>query len=369
MTRLPQMMIGFCLLWMACTPEREKTEETVIDYQQPGPYLPGRQSTVLMDDARDRLLTIEAWYPSTVSAPESTSILDFIANPQERSAYEALLAAAPPDCPSQSSQASVAAEQASGPWPLIVLSHCSGCTRFSTATVAEHLASYGFVVVAPDHIGDTLFDTLAQTQLPLDATTLAVREADLEFTLDAALNGELGVEVRPEQIGVMGHSFGAVTAAFLLQNRRSSAHAPKAGMVIAAPPENPFLPGVQMANLTVPLLFESLAEDHSIGLAGNLLMYNNYQAAPDTAWWVSMADAGHWSPSDLVGLTDDFMPGCGEDSREESKQNFSYIAPSTGKSLTAALAAAFFDHTLNAQSTGEDYLLSNPDAALSFEMR
>jgi hypothetical protein len=124
-----------------------------------------------------------------------------------------------------------------------------------------------------------------------------------------------------------------------------------------------------MENLTVPLLFESLAEDHSIGLAGNILMYNNYLAAPSSAWWWSMADAGHWSPSDLVGLTEDFKPGCGDDNREESQQPFSYIAPATGKSLTAGLAAAFFDHTLNAQSTGETYLLSNPDAALSVERR
>ena len=350
------------LALLSCKADSDKIPDKSIDYSAPGPWTPARRNSLLDDTARDRSLSIEIWYPSDAEAGTGSSILDFIASDTERASYAALLEAAPPDCPSHSTQALVNAPLAFGdPWPLIALSHCSGCTRFSTAQLAEHLASYGFVVVAPDHAGNTLFDTLAGTGLPLNAETLTLREADLGFALDAALNGDLEVAVDPARVGVLGHSFGAVTAALLLQNRLGDSGAPLTGMFIGAPPENPLLPGVQMERLRAPLLFEVLTEDHSIGLAGNFLIQSNYEAAPGPAWWVEMADAGHWSPSDLVGLTEDFMPGCGEDSREATGENFAYLPPSEGKALTASIAAAFFSRYLNGATEAEAWLKAAPE--------
>ena len=63
-------------------------------------------------------------------------------------------------------------------------------------------------------------------------------------------------------------------------------------------------------------------------------------------------DAGHFSPSDLVGLTDDFMAGCGQAQRQEGGADFTYLDPAEGKSRTYSLATAFFDR----------YLLDNAEA-------
>lgn len=370
--------LGLLSLLSACAPSPKDdtatgpADDTVpVDFVAPGPWHPARHTAEVVDPARDRALTVETWYP-TDAAPAEADILDLLADPDQRATYAALLAAAPAGCPATTTTASVdASVAAGGPWPVIAMSHCHACTRFSTATVAEHLATYGFVVVAPDHAGNTLFDELAGTGLPLDTDTLALREADLAYALDSTLAGDHvpDLPVDPARVGLYGHSFGAVTAGILLQDRLAAGEVARAGLFVGAPPDNPLLPGVAAESLGAPVLFETLAEDHSIGSAGNVLVVANYEAVPGPAWHVDMADAGHWSPSELVGLTADFMPGCGEDSRDPGGEPFTYLPPVDGRTLSAAVAAAFFAATLNGDSAGADWLAAPPDGRLSVETR
>lgn len=348
-------------LTVGCAPGTDTGDSPAlaVDFAEPGGYGVGRHTSVVSDDARARTLTVETWYPSA-AAPGDQPITDLVVSDSDRSAYEAQLAEAPAGCPSLTTTAAVDAAPSEDPagWPVIAMSHCHDCTRFSTVSVAEHLASWGFVVVAPDHDGNTLFDELAGDALPLDTDTLALRQGDLELVLDQALADALvdGLAVDPARVGVYGHSFGAVTAGIVLQDRLGADGGPIAGMFVGAPPENPFLPGVSVEALEAPLLFELLGEDHSIGDAGNLLIQSNYDAAPSTAWLYDVADAGHWSPSDLVGLTTDFMPGCGDDTRESTGEAFTYVDPAEGRALSGALAAAFFSAYVAGDPAGRDWL-------------
>ncbi len=330
---------------LACTGEEPKDSESpAYTPENPGPYTPAHTAGTLTDSARNRDLLLELWYPGDGDSVV-TPITDFIADADQKASYQALLDAAPADCPSRNLSAPRDLPQAAGgPWPLVLMSHCYGCTRYSTASVAEHLASYGFVVLAPEHTGDTLFDHLAGGGLPLNADTLELREGDLDFVLEKALSGEFGVEVDPTRVGLMGHSFGSVTVGLLLQRRLNDP--PRAAMMIGAPPENPLLPGVDVAALDAPLLFLLLQEDNSIGLAGNILIQNNFEEAPGPATLVEMAEAGHWSPSDLVGLTEDFMPGCGTGKRQDGGDEFSYLPAADGRSLTRSVALSFFSSIL-----------------------
>ena len=61
-------------------------------------------------------------------------------------------------------------------------------------------------------------------------------------------------------VGVLGHSFGAVTAGRVAQlDTRFSAAA-----ALCAPMENPLTPGVTLADIHVPLMFVVAIEDNSI---------------------------------------------------------------------------------------------------------
>jgi dienelactone hydrolase len=45
----------------------------------------------------------------------------------------------------------------SQPWPVIVMSHGDAGSRYNMQTVCEHLASHGYIVIAPEHTGNTPF--------------------------------------------------------------------------------------------------------------------------------------------------------------------------------------------------------------------
>ena len=225
----------------------------------------------------------------------------------------------------------------SGEWPLVAMSHCHACTASSLATIAMTLARWGHVVVAPSHEGDTLFDALDGTGMALDTDTLAMRVGQLDAAIEAARNGELGVEVTDELM-LVGHSFGAVTVGMRAQLE------PVPTVFLGAPADNPLLPGVDAAKLTAPTMWMLLEEDNSIGELGNSLIESNFAEVSGDSRLVRFPDAGHWSVSDIAGLTETTMPGCGEGTRQDgSGETFAYPDPwdatwHTSVVVTTALA-------------------------------
>jgi len=323
------------LIWLACT-------GTALDTADTAPAATGHAGhhAVLLDDG-ERPLTVEVWFPTDAPTAD-TDISDAFLSGDDQEAYSALLTAAPEDCPTRTATAAGAAP-APGAWPVIVASHCHNCLRLSNHTAATALAEAGFVVVAPDHAGNTLLDRLADEALPLNTDTLALRRDDLGRALDALLAGDLGVQADASRIGALGHSFGSVSVGLLAQEDDRIG----AAMGIAAPMDNPLLPGVDAAALDLPLMFLVAGEDNSITEAGNILIDSNHDEAPGPAWKVEVADAGHWSFSDLCGVHEDLMPGCGTEARQtDPSQTVTYPDPAEMRQLTADLAVAFFAHTL-----------------------
>src|SRR5690606_31082340 len=134
---------------------------------------------------------------------------------------------APDECVRKQSNSAAAPELASvaKPLPTVVFSHCHGCARFSSYSLAERLASHGFLVAAVDHAGSTLFDQLLDELPPLDASTLELRRDDVIRVIDelldpaaASLPSELVGLADGERLGALGHSFGAVTTGLVLQD-------------------------------------------------------------------------------------------------------------------------------------------------------
>jgi dienelactone hydrolase len=104
--------------------------------------------------------------------------------------------------------------------PLVAFSHGNSGLRQQSTFLTTHLASWGIVVVAPDHVGNTFPEMMA---LPDDearrSTHLRIRKlrpgdlhAVLQSLLDAGHRASELPALDPNRLGLLGHSFGGWTA-------------------------------------------------------------------------------------------------------------------------------------------------------------
>lgn len=137
-------------------------------------------------------LHIKAWYPADVddAAIEYGFVLKFPGMPAEP---VSALGRAVED-----------AEPSAGRFPLVVLSHGFALNPEWYHDLAEHLASHGYVVLAPEH---------TESDWAPDVVRASVaRPAEVSATIDFALDGPLAAHVDGEHIAVAGHSYGGFTA-------------------------------------------------------------------------------------------------------------------------------------------------------------
>ena len=310
--------------------------------------------------ADDRTLRVTVWYPS--DAPDGEVGLAELVAPDQIDTLQGLLDAAPAGCTRPAMEATLDAPLATGTYPAIVFSHCLSCLGFSSSFVAERLASHGAIVAGVTHTGDTLFDQLEGNAAPLNGVWLAVRAEDVALVLDGVLaSSSFGPAIDPARIGVFGHSFGAATTGKVLQDDDRFV----AGVALAAPVENPLLPGVTVAGIAEPMLMLLTREDNSITEVGNNLIRSNAMALPGGAWLVELADAGHWSVSDLCGIVEAFEPGCGDGTRQTAPgEPFTYLDNELARHITASYVTAFFALHLQGDAAAEAYL----DAATPAEV-
>ncbi|MFT6231979.1 MAG: putative dienelactone hydrolase [Myxococcota bacterium] len=104
------------------------------------------------------------------------------------------------------------------PRPVVMFSHGNGGVRYQSVFLMEHLASNGFIVAAPDHVGNTLFDGEGSprgeiaVRRPQDITRsfdrLVARSADEADPLAGCVDTDAGY-------AMVGHSFGGWTTLVL----------------------------------------------------------------------------------------------------------------------------------------------------------
>lgn len=372
MQTLPSLFLAaFLSVTLGCSSKDQQKSRDVVPS---GGYVVG--TTRIEIAAHDgRTLPVQLWYPAEASARgEATTghpLADLEPPGPHHDTLASLVAAAPDGCTRKTIHAAIdaPAAQRGEPWPVLLFSHCHNCARFSEESVAERLASDGFVVAAPDHVGNTIYEQQSGTAVTLDAAFLAVRGADMRSVLDALLAGDQKIpadlrgHLDATRVGMFGHSFGSVTTGLVLQNDARV----KVGVMIAAPPANPLLAGVTLASLTKPGLFFLAEEDNSITALGNQLIHDNFDQYPAPAWLVSVKDAGHWSFSDICNLIAPFKPGCGQGTRQtDTTQTFTYLPNDTGRSIAQEYTSAFFRAELLGDATGADYLsTATPDGIVT----
>lgn len=150
--------------------------------------------TLYINDPRGKELVVDVWYPAEVT--DSDVVAQYSPTNLEREAFRDPL-------PSRSY----------GPRPIVAFSHGYLGIRFQSYFLAEHLASHGYVVVAPDH----QFNTLLDGDSSQDVRMMLERPDDLRFSVDHLLEegrepGRFEGLYQEDAYGVIGHSFGTITA-------------------------------------------------------------------------------------------------------------------------------------------------------------
>ncbi len=104
-----------------------------------------------------------------------------------------------------------------GTSPVVVMSHGLGGNSWTYRYFGQHLASHGYTVVQPTHVGSDTLGTLKRTpMLAFGKGELVDRVKDVRFALDLLESGRLPGEVSDktdlDKVALAGHSFGALTA-------------------------------------------------------------------------------------------------------------------------------------------------------------
>ncbi len=175
-------------------PEPLTAEELLVELTEWGPHQVGYQVTELdyTGSAGDRTLRLAWWYPTAGDDGIETAYLGIFPAP------DVLEGATPAP---------------GAPWPVAVYSHGhQGYAEASGVTMA-HLASHGWLVVAPDHTGNTTFDgsdraTEIYFQRPEDISAV------LDHVTATPAGDPLAGAASP--IVGLGHSFGGYTALALV---------------------------------------------------------------------------------------------------------------------------------------------------------
>ena len=157
-----------------------------------------------------RPLTVEVWYPATADTAGAD------VDPAQQDRYRVV-----PFTP-RTPQAAVrdAAAASLTNVPLVIFSHGLGGFRQQSTFLTTHLASHGYLVVAPDHPGSTLHDFIGRRRYGLGAVRHAIaaaadaRLADVPGLIDVFTSREEGFArlVDANRVGAVGHSFGGWTS-------------------------------------------------------------------------------------------------------------------------------------------------------------
>ena len=202
----------------------------------------GRTSFQVVDpDRDDRTLDVDAWYPvDTVDAVGPPSLYELIFG-------IGIISEVAFDAPPASAE---------GPFPMLVFSHGNNGIRYQSYFLAEHLASHGIFVVAPDHEGNTALDLLfpgppfEASDRPLDISLLITRM--LERNADSA--DPFFGRVDPERIGVAGHSFGGFTALAMAAGFLDIPPDPRVQVIMPISPASSAFSDEDLASITAPMM-------------------------------------------------------------------------------------------------------------------
>lgn len=340
--------------------------------EQPGPYAVGVTTIQMRDESRldpllqsPRPLLVEIWYPAAESARgvAPAKFSDFFMGGKDVQMNTILTIAFRFNIVEMDKRFKTLAVRdaaiAEGKFPLLIFSHGNGGMRSQSTFWCDHMASHGYIVVAPDHTRNACATSFDGKVIPYDnegrPQAALDRPKDVSFLIDQI--GQLGADAKSrffgkvdlENIGVAGHSFGGFTAmAVQAVDHRVDAIAPMAGVV----------PEFTTAS-TRPLLLFVATEDDTIGEEGNAGARAYFDATKAPKYLVEMRDAGHYTFSDMDQINPHWGDGAGSGTRITNGEPLKYLSMDTAHALANGYSTAFFNKFLKQDQSLEAYLSAN----------
>jgi len=190
--------------------------------------------------------------------------------------------------------------------PLLMFSHGSCGYPEQSIFFTALMASYGFIVAAPPHPGNTISQVSTCGSEQAVADSYVDREDDIEFVITSllALNNEpasfLYGAIDPARIGMSGHSFGGQTTL------RVCAGDPRvvAGLAMA-PALTPTQSQVQL--IDIPMMIQAGTIDAVLSFEGNARAAYDLLRAP--RYLLEIQNTGHYAFSDVCAGSTDCAPG------------------------------------------------------------
>ncbi|MFM2437353.1 MAG: hypothetical protein RLZ55_162 [Actinomycetota bacterium] len=225
----------------------------------PGPYAVGRRTITVTDPARNgRTLATDIWYPVDPAATGGAAPSEYEFLPGLGYTSEVSLADAP---------------AAKGTFPLLVYSHGGGGFSWVATFFTEFMASKGYVVVAPNHTGNTALDAITGSGGASDDVNANNRPSDVTVTLDTILAANddpadpLTGIVDASRIAVSGHSWGGFTSLATISGHATSLGStppdPRVSAIVLMAPYAEKLSPEELAKVDVPVLVVSSTGDTS----------------------------------------------------------------------------------------------------------
>ena len=280
-----------------------------------GPFPVGVRTVTFVDTTRDapdgyegkRSLTCEIWYPAVESArlpsaddERGTKYVIYDSLPESQ--REGLN---PEDLGTLSTiaVADAAPRADKGPFPVVFFSHGKGGIRMQSTFYTVPLASHGYVVISPDHQGDTIYDLLEAGDVEVTSTAEAYADRPLDIVflmtemdrLIAEGTDPLAPALDMQRIGTTGHSFGALTS-MIVGGQNVGVDA----VVAQAPAGVSLVTGatdVPLEEFNIPVMIQSAGEDQILPQELNAQSLWDHMVTPRA--WLQLDRGGHFTYSDL----------------------------------------------------------------------
>jgi predicted dienelactone hydrolase len=278
-----------------------------------GPYPVGVLTITFIDESRvnsktglPRRMKTEIWYPAVQAARDMetwTYSITQEAEGEDLGDYADIVESTELPTLETIAVRDVEMDRSHGPYPVLFFSHGSNGIRFQSTFYTPHLASHGYIVISPDHEGNTLWDIVRDGWDELSVMASAPKRLeDIPYLLDQMIAKAQNPEdffygmLDLDNIGISGHSFGGFTSvgAACLDERIKVAvpHSPLIGLVEIF--------GCDMATYPAPIMVMGGTADKTLEWHDQYC--DTFTLGAQEKWLYELETGGHFTFSDMCTL-------------------------------------------------------------------